>query len=355
MTNFTYTGLPSRIVFGSGTLGAVGDEVSRLGGNRVLLLAGPRLESLAADLTAQLGTRVVARFDGAAMHTPLEVTTRAMELAEAAAVDCVVAIGGGSATGLSKALAVRGGYNQIIVPTTYAGSEVTPVLGETVNGVKTTRSSADILPETVIYDVDLTLDLPAAITLTSSINALAHAVEALYSAERNPVTDLMALEAVASITRALPRVIADLHNTDARADLLRAAWLAGSCLGTVGMGLHHKLCHTLGGSFGLPHAPTHTVVLPHAMAYNAPAAASAMERIADAMGVPDAAAGVFDLVASLGGPLSLTELGFDTESIPRACELATAKPYPNPRPVTPSGIGGLLADATSGSRPTAKS
>jgi maleylacetate reductase len=351
MQSFTYIGQPSRIVFGSGTVGAVGDEVSRLGADRVLLLAGPRLESLAAVLTAQLGSRVAARFDGAAMHTPLDVTTRAMEMAEAADIDCVVAIGGGSATGLSKALAVRGGYDQIIVPTTYAGSEVTPVLGETVDGVKTTRSSPAILPETVIYDVDLSLDLPAAITLTSSINALAHAVEALYSAQRNPVTDLMALEAVTSITRALPLVMADLRDAEARSDLLRAAWLAGTCLGSVGMGLHHKLCHTLGGSFGLPHAQTHTVVLPHAMAYNAPAAHDVMERIAEAMGVPDAASGVYDLVARLGGPISLAELGFDAESIPRASELATAKPYPNPRPVTPTGIGELLTAATAGHRP----
>jgi len=350
----TDTGPPSRIVF-AGMLEVIGDEVSRLGGSRVLLLAGPRLESLVTELADRLGTSLVARFDGAVMHTPVEVTNRALAMAEAADVDCVVAIGGGSVTGLSKALALRGGYNQIIVPTTYAGSEVTPVLGETAQGVKTTHSSPAILPETVIYDVDLTMDLPASTTLTSSINALAHAVEALYSADANPVTDLMALDAVSAITRALPRVMADLHDAEGRADLLRAAWLAGSCLGAVGMGLHHKLCHTLGGSFGLPHGPTHTVVLPHVIAYNTPAAPATMQRIADALGVPDAATGVYDLVADLGGPRSLGELGFDPESIPRATELATAKPYPNPRPVTPAGVAALLRDATVGRRPSTES
>lgn len=351
MKAFTHNSAPSRVVFGSGTVNTIADEVRRLGRSRVLLLAGPRWNALAATIADQLGPRAVARFDDAVMHTPTEVTAHALDIARLHDVDCVIAIGGGSTTGLAKALAVRAGYDQIIVPTTYAGSEMTPVLGETTDGLKTTRSSVDILPETVIYDVDLTLGLPPDITLTSAINAMAHAVEALYSADADPVVDLMALEAIGSITRALPVVMADGNDLDGRAALLQAAWLAGSCLGAVGMGLHHKLCHTLGGSFGLPHAPTHTVILPHALAYNAAAVPAVMDRIAGAMGVTEAPDAMFDLVASLDGPTSLAELGFLDDDVERATELATAKPYPNPRPVTPAGITGLLTNAVHGRKP----
>jgi maleylacetate reductase len=351
MRSFTYNAQPARVVFGSGTAAAIADEVARLERARVLLLGSPLLVDVVAAVQNSLGSLVVARFDDAAMHTPTEVTARALEIAKAHAVDCIVSVGGGSTTGLSKALAARAGYDQVIVPTTYAGSEVTPVLGETEDGVKTTRSSAEILPEVVVYDVDLTLGLPADLTLTSAINSLAHAVEALYSPEANPVIDDMALQAISGITRALPVVMDNLGDRDARAELLQAAWLAGACLASVGMGLHHKLCHTLGGSFDLPHAATHTAMLPHTMAYNAPAAPVAMARIAEAMRVPDAAGGVFDLVSTLGGPVSIVELGFARSDIDRAAELATAKPYPNPRELTRDGITALLDDACAGRRP----
>ncbi|HEU4360737.1 MAG TPA: maleylacetate reductase and hydroxyquinol 1,2-dioxygenase domain-containing protein [Mycobacterium sp.] len=349
--SFTHHAHAPRVVFGNGTVAAVADEVRLLGRSRVLLLGGARVADAVAVIRDALGPLAVAHFDGAAMHTPTEVTTRALEIAKANAVDCVVAVGGGSTTGLSKALALRAGYGQVIVPTTYAGSEVTPVLGETKDGIKTTRSSAQILPEVVIYDVQLTLGLPADLTLTSAINALAHAVEALYSPQANPMIDATALRAIGDITRALPAVMDNLGDRPGRAQLLQAAWLAGTCLASAEMGLHHKLCHTLGGTFGLPHAPTHTVVLPHAMAYNASAAPEAMARIAEAMRVPDAAAGVFDLVSTLGGPTSLDELGFAREDIDTAAGLATAKPYPNPRKLTRDGVTGLLADACVGARP----
>jgi maleylacetate reductase len=173
-------------------------------------------------------------------------------------------------------------------------------------------------------------------------------VEALYSAEANPVTDQLALDAIRGLSRALPKIAANPTDADARAEALRAAWLAGMCLGTVGMGLHHKLCHTLGGSFGLPHAETHTVVLPHAMAYNAPAA---MDRIAEALGVADAPTGVHELVTSLDGPTSLRELGMASSDLTAAAELATASPYPNPREVTTRGVLDLLEDAWAGKPP----
>jgi alcohol dehydrogenase class IV/protocatechuate 3,4-dioxygenase beta subunit len=351
MRPFVHTSHPSRVVFGSGTAGRVAEEIERLGCSRVLLLAGPSVAQAAARVREVLGGLVVAEFDGAAMHTPVEVTERALTVLREASADCLVAVGGGSTTGLSKALALRTDLPQVVLPTTYAGSEVTPVLGETSEGRKVTRSSPAILPETVVYDVDFTLSLPLATSVTSGVNALAHAVEALYSADANPVTDQQALDAISRIARALPRLAADPADRDARADLLHAAWLSGICLATVGMGLHHKLCHTLGGSFDLPHAATHTVVLPHAMAYNAPAAPEAMARIAEALGVPDAPAGVYDLTASLGGPTSLRELGMPESGLDRAAGLAAAAPYPNPREVTAGGIAALLSDAWQGRRP----
>ncbi|MER5387672.1 maleylacetate reductase and hydroxyquinol 1,2-dioxygenase domain-containing protein [Saccharopolyspora sp. NPDC002686] len=352
MRTFVYAMNPARVVFGAGTRGQVRDEVQRLGCSRVLLLGSPPLAEAVDEIAGQLGELAVARFDGAAMHTPVEVTEQALAVVREHAVDCVVAVGGGSTTGLSKAIAVRTDIPQVVLPSTYAGSEVTPVLGETADGRKTTRSSPAVLPETVVYDVELTLGLPVAMSVTSGINAMAHAVEALYSEQANPVVDGMALDAIGRMARALPRIAADPRDLDGRADALHAAWLAGTCLGAVGMGLHHKLCHTLGGTFDLPHAETHTVVLPHAMAYNAPAAPEAMQRIAEALGVADAPAGVHDLIASLGGPTSLRELGMPESGIAEAADLAVAKPYPNPRELVRDDIEVLLTGAWRGDRPS---
>jgi len=348
---FTYQSLPSRVVFGAGTLACARDEVERLGGRRVLLLAAASGAGGAARLAAVLGDLVVARFDGAAAHTPIEVTERALALLAEHRADCVVALGGGTTTGLAKALAVRTGVPQVVLPTTYAGSEVTPVLGETADGRKTTRSSPDILPETVVYDVELTLGLPQAVSLTSGVNALAHAVEALYAPQANPAVDALALEAIARLGRSLPRVVQAPADREARADVLAAAWLAGTCLAAGGMGLHHHLCHLLGGSFGLPHAATHAVVLPHVLAYNAPAAPGVLARVAAALGAPDAPRAVFDLVARLGGPTALRDLGMAGADLPRAVDLALAAPYPNPRELTADGVAALLDAAHAGRRP----
>lgn len=356
MLNFVYTANPARVVFGPGTLDLVADEVARLGRGRALVLASPGLAAERARIEEALGsagsgTAAVGRFDGVAMHTPVEVTEDAMKVVDAVRPDCVVAVGGGSTTGLSKAIAARTGLDQVVIPTTYAGSEVTPVLGETEGGRKTTRSSPEILPETVIYDVELTRGLPVDVSVTSAVNAMAHAAEALYSPQANPAIDAWALRAIELLAAGVRRIAADPSDLDMRSDLQVGAWLAATCLGAVGMGLHHKLCHTLGGSFGLAHAATHTVVLPHAMAYNAPAAPSAMARVAAALGVPDAPAGVYDLVAGVGGPLALCDLGLAADDIPKAAEIASSASYPNPRELTLDGLTGLLEAAWAGRRP----
>ncbi|MFG1924583.1 maleylacetate reductase and hydroxyquinol 1,2-dioxygenase domain-containing protein [Cryptosporangium sp. NPDC048952] len=384
MRSFVHTASPVRVVFGAGTLGSLRAEVERLGRRRVLLVSGTSQPEVVAAAAEGLGDLLAATFTEAAMHTPVEVTVRAMESAHDA--DCVVSIGGGSATGLGKALAVRLGVPQIAVATTYAGSEVTSTLGETENGVKTTRSAPEILPATVIYDVDLTLGLPVGTSVTSGVNAMAHAVEALYSPDANPAIDAVAEQSIRLLASGLRRIVATPTDPEARADALTGAWLAGTCLGAVGMGLHHKLCHTLGGSFNLPHAETHTVLLPHVAAYNAlafadregpaagggeaPATPSAsrdgsgpaagggggrdpLGRVAAALGAEgrEVGAALFDFVVEVGGPTSLAEIGFTAEDIPEAARLATAKPYPNPREVTEEGITALLTDALTGTRP----
>ncbi|GHE22174.1 maleylacetate reductase [Halomonas urumqiensis] len=351
MQPFVYHGLPSRVVFGQGSLSRLTEELEHLGCRRALVLATPQQQQQARDVLEQLGERGIGLYTEAAMHTPVEVTERAMRVVEELSVDCTVAIGGGSTIGLGKAIALRTGLPQVAIPTTYAGSEMTPILGETRDGIKTTQRTLDVLPETVIYDVDLTLSLPAVMSGTSGINAIAHAVEALYARDGNPVIALMAEEGIRALAKSLPRIASDPANAEARSDALYGAWLCGTCLGSVGMSLHHKLCHTLGGSFDLPHAETHTIVLPHALAYNAPAVPEAMARIARALGCTDAAAGLYDLGRSVGAPSGLGEIGFQAADVDRATEIATQNPYWNPRDVEAKGIHRLLSDAQAGQRP----
>jgi maleylacetate reductase len=208
-----------------------------------------------------------------------------------------------------------------------------------------------VLPEVVIYDVDLTLGLPPAVSATSGLNAMAHAVEALYAMDRNPVTSVMAEEGISALARALPRISLDAHDREARSDALYGAWLCGTCLGAVGMALHHKLCHVLGGMFDLPHAETHTVVLPHAVAYNAPAVPDAMERVARAIGAADGARGLYDLAGRLGAKRSLRELGMPADGIERVVDATMAAPYWNPRPLERDAIRGMLVTAWEGGTP----
>lgn len=349
--SFTYTALPGRVIFGSGTLTCVADEVRRLGCGRALVLSTPQQEGEARALADRLGSLAAGVFAEATMHTPTDVTQRALHEAREMGADCLVALGGGSTTGLGKAIALRTDLPQVVIPTTYAGSEATPILGETQNGRKVTQRSPNILPKVIIYDVDLTLSLPAKLSVISGINAIAHAIEALYAEEANPVISMLAEAGIAALARALPAIVADPAYRDARSDALYGAWVCGTCLGSVGMALHHKLCHVLGGTFGLPHAETHTVVLPHVVAYNASVAAKPMERAARALGVGDAAQGLFDLAHRLGAPTSLREIGMPERGLDEAAEAAAVSPYWNPRPVERDAIRALLQAAYDGAPP----
>jgi alcohol dehydrogenase class IV len=352
MKSFSYTNLPSRVVFGPGALAQLSQELDALGAGKALVLSTPEQRESAERVAALLGARAVGVFDRAVMHVPIETAREARELARRLGADCAVAIGGGSTTGLGKAIALDSGLPILAIPTTYAGSEMTPIYGITEAGLKKTGKDVRVLPRTVIYDPELTLALPVAMSVTSGINAIAHAAEGLYAADANPIMDLMAQEGIAALGRALPAIRREPRDLRARSDALYGAWLCGTVLGNVGMALHHKLCHTLGGSFNLPHAETHTVVLPHALAYNAAAAPQAMQRIAQALGGQSAAQAVFDLARDNGAPVALRDIGMKEEDLDRACQIAMQNQYANPRPLERDTIRQLLQDAFEGRRPS---
>jgi maleylacetate reductase len=351
MKPFTYTALPSRVVFDVDAQLAVAEELRRLDASRALVLSTTEQAADAQVLAAGLEDLAGGVFSEAAMHTPVDVTRRAMEMLLKLSCDAVVALGGGSTIGLGKALTLRTGVPLIAVPTTYAGSEATPILGETIDGIKTTQRTLTVLPKVVIYDVNLTLGLPVKLTVTSGLNAIAHACEALYAEDANPIVSMLAADGIARLAGALPRICREPRHRAARSDALYGAWACGSCLGSVGMALHHKLCHVLGGSFGLPHAETHAVLLPQVIAFNYEAAPEAMTAIAHAIGARRADAGLFDFARSLDAPASLAMLGMPESALDRAADLALANPYWNPRPVTHAALRALLQSAYRGDRP----
>ena len=355
MKAFIHTTHAQRVVFGEGALARLGQEIDLLGATRALVLSTPQQRADAERVADMLGARAAGIFDGAVMHVPIETARKARQVAGRLGADCAVAIGGGSTTGLGKAIALDSGLPIVAIPTTYAGSEMTPIYGLTEGGLKKTGRDWRVLPRTVIYDPELTHSLPVQASVTSGINAIAHAAEALYASDATPITDLLAQEGIAALGRAIPALNAQRDADsmrDARSDALYGAWLCGAVLGQVSMALHHKLCHTLGGSFNLPHAETHTIVLPHALAYNEASVPRAMQRIGQALGRPNAAQAVFDLTHDNGAPTALKEIGMKPGDLDRACEIAMQDRYPNPRALEYRAIRQLLQNAYDGVRPT---
>ncbi|MBV9244922.1 MAG: maleylacetate reductase [Methylobacteriaceae bacterium] len=348
---FRYEPQPARVLFGEGRLDELGEAVASLGGERALILSTKEQAGTATELAGRLGDRAAGTFSRAVMHTPVEVTDEALAYLSERHADCLVAIGGGSSIGLGKALALRTDLPQVAIPTTYAGSEMTDILGETRGGEKTTQRSRKILPEVVIYDVELTLSLPPRLSATSGMNAIAHAVEALCARDGNPIIGLMAEDGIRAFGASLPGIIDRPDDLALRSKAQYGAFLCGACLGAVSMALHHKLCHVLGGTFDLPHAETHAIVLPHAVAYNAPAAPQAMARVARALRTTDAAGGLFDLATRLGVPKGLKSIGMPPGGIDRAVTLAVKNPYWNPRPLEADALRRLIANAYEGSAP----
>lgn len=339
---------PVRVRFGAGVRHEIGAEMKALGFSSALVMTTSEQADQGEAIRAELGDLALGLFAGAVMHTPVEATEQA--LAKASGADCLVAIGGGSTIGLSKAIALRTDLPQIVLPTTYAGSEATPVLGQTENGVKETLRSPKVQPEVILYDPELVAMLPAAMTVTSGLNAIAHAVEALYARDRNPLSDQLALGGIRAFVTGLPGVVAAPGDLDAREQTLFGSWLCGTVLAQVGMALHHKLCHTLGGRFNLPHAETHAILLPHTAAYNEVAASAALAPLAELLG-GSVGNGLYDFAATLGAPQALKDLGVVETDLDEAAELAVTNPYWNPRPIEKVAIRALLQGAWEGSRP----
>jgi alcohol dehydrogenase class IV len=346
----------SRVIFGNGSIAQVSTEVERLGCRRVLLVSGRSEAAFAARIAAQLGDRLVGDFTDVVMHVPVETARRAASTARDLDADVVLALGGGSSTGTAKAIALETRLPVVAVPTTYAGSEMTTIWGLTENGRKITGRDRVVLPRTVIYDPELTLTLPVSLSAASGMNALAHLIEGLYDRLVSPVLAAQAGEGIRALANALPRVVSNPADLDARGDALYGAWLAGWILGTCGMGVHHKICHTLGGTYNLAHAPTHSAVIAYATQYNLGAAPEAMDCIVRAFAAagrsaPDAATAVWELARDIGAPTSLASVGLAESSLDEAATIVVAGMPENPRPVNLQGVRSLLGAAYEGARP----
>jgi maleylacetate reductase len=352
LDKFTYVAMPTRVVFGAGAVSQLAAEVQRLGAKRALLISTPGRAQMVRSLARDL--QVAALFDQAVMHTPIEAVEAARSMASAVEADCCIAIGGGSTIGFGKAIALSSSLPVVAVPTTYSGSEMTTIWGISEAGGKKVGRDPKVLPKAVIYDPQLTLDLPVGVSAASGMNAVAHCCEALYAHDGNPLVSLIAEEGVRAFGVALPIIVQAPRDLEARTAALYGSWLAGLSISTTGNALHHKLCHVLGG-FGLPHAETHSIVLPHAMAYNAAAAPEAMRRIARALGINAGAAtaptALWELEARLGLAMKLADIGMQEADLERAARIAVQAPYPNPRPVEYQGVLELLHNAYEGRKP----
>ena len=351
MLDFVFDLSPMRVLFGAGSRHRLDEELERLGARRALLIVDPAHRGLAQELAEQLGIRCAGIFDGVVQHVPIEAAEAGRATVRDLQADCCVTIGGGSSTGLGKAIAMEIALPLVAVPTTFAGSEMTPIWGLTEGGLKRTGRDPTVQPRVTLYDPELTVTLPPAVAGPSGMNAIAHCVEALYAQNANPIMSLLAEEGVRALAGSLPRVVAAPDDIENHGKALYGAWLAGIVLGSVGMALHHKLCHVLGGTFNTPHAETHALILPYAGAYNLEAAPEAKERLAAALGSAQVAGALRKLSLSVGAPATLRELGLNRSDLDRAAELATQEPYYNPREVTRDGIHQLLLNAYHGESP----
>ncbi|KAI3571644.1 putative maleylacetate reductase [Fusarium oxysporum f. sp. albedinis] len=350
MDSFVYQTYPNRVIFGSGTINQLPLELNRLGLKRPIILCTPQQTEQVETLKKILDGIFAAVFAKVVMHTPVEVTEEALLIARSTQADSVISIGGGSTIGLGKAISIRTSLYHIAIATSYAGSEATPILGETEHAEKKTRSDSRILPGTIIYDVKLTLSLPRRMTAAIGINAIAHAIEALYARDNNPITSLHGLEGIRALATSLPTLMEDPSSYAARSCALYGAWLCGTCLANVGMALHHKLCHALGGGINLPHAETNAVILPHALAFNAQTIPETMERLANVLPESngDAIQGLNALLSKLDLDIGLRELGMLEHQIDEVADSVVSKPYWNPRPIERATIRELLRRAWAG-------
>jgi alcohol dehydrogenase class IV len=349
-TPLSYEALPGRVLFGAGAVAALPAEVERLRARRALLVDGLFDRGLRERLEGELGERHAGTIGEVAQHVPAALAEAATGRARELGADCLVALGGGSATGLAKAVALETGIPIVAVPTTYAGSEMTPIWGIASAGRKTTGHDLRVLPRTVLYDPELTAGLPAAASAASGMNAIAHCVEAMWTPAANPVSDAVAGEGIARLASGLRAVVRDPAGLAGRAEALRGAWLGGTALAVAGTGLHHKICHVLGGSFDLPHAEVHAIVLPWVVEHYREAAPRALARVARALDAEDAVAGLRALARDLGLEATLADLGLRPEDLDLAAERAAAVAPALPVPTGREEIREILENAMSRER-----
>lgn len=351
--DFAYDALPGRVVFASGARARVAEEVDRLGVQRVLLVAARgRMDAHGEQIRAGLGSRCVGWFDEIRVHVPVTLVRSGVAAAQATSADALVSLGGGSATGMAKAIARELGLPIVAVPTTYAGSEMTPIWGTTSDHRKQTGRDHAVLPRTVIYDPELTVSMPPGVTGPSGMNALAHCIEALYGPQANPVTSTLAEEGIRALAGGLPHVVEHGDDLDARASVLYGAYLAGATLAVAGTSVHHKIAHILGGTWDLPHGRLHAILLPHTVAFAAPAVPDAMARAARALEVSDVPAGLFDLLRTLEITPKLTAVGMPAAAFDQAVDAVVEGRPPSPRPVERAAAAAMLRGAFDGTPPS---
>jgi alcohol dehydrogenase class IV len=348
---FVHETSPQRVVFAPGEgSSAIAAEIERLGAKRVMVIAGRSSAGVAEGLTSAIP--VAVRHDEVVMHVPVDVAQRARDVAREAGADALVCVGGGSTTGLAKAIALTTGLPIVAVPTTYAGSEATNVWGLTENGTKTTGVDDRVLPRSIVYDASLTLSLPVGMSVASGLNALAHCVDAMWGPRADPIDRALAAEGITGLAAGLPAVAADPAGLEGREQTLYGSYLAAVAFAGAGSGMHHKICHVLGGMFNLPHAQTHAVVLPHVLAFNGPHAPEAEHRMARAFGSGTASEGLAALRATLNAPTALRDLGMPEDGIEKSvAPILQSIPANNPAPVTAAALAALVRAAWEGKEP----
>lgn len=350
---FTYDALPGRIVFGAGARARVASEVGRLG-DRVFLVHGGSAHAVAEELRAQLGDAAVGSFSDVRQHVPRTLADRAAHEAHEVEANVLLAVGGGSSIGFAKAIALHRDAAILALPTTYAGSEMTPIWGLTEGGTKTTGRDLRVLPRTVVYDPELTVSLPPELTAVSGLNALAHGVEALYAPSANPITGAIAEESVRVLAAGLPAAVADGADPVARSDCLYGACLAARALAVAGTSVHHTLCHVLGGRLGLPHAPTHAVLLPYVVATIAPLLDQAVTtRLSRALATDDPVAGLFALQDAVGAPTRLADIGMVRDDLVATADAAVPSAMGMLPALTDDAVHRILRAAFDGRRDAA--
>jgi maleylacetate reductase len=349
-TGFIYTAVPARVLFGQGRVVELASELDQLGIKRVMLACTRNGAARYRAIIDALGSRCVGVFAAAQPHCPENVALAALEEFKRSQADAVVTIGGGSTIGLGKVIAARCKVPFVAIPTTLSGSEMTALYGMKIGHEKRTWSDPAARARSVIYDPDLTASLPKHETATTGMNCLAHCVEALYPAQPNPIARLLALDAIRVLDRSLPGVT-EVNDVESRAGALYGGFLGGLLVSMVGIGLHHKICHALGGHFDLPHGETNSVILPHVVAFNAPGMPEIIRDIENALGARDAVAAIFELADRIGAPSSLRELGLHQSDLRPIAEEVVATGVHNPTPITVDNIAALLTSAWAGRRP----